>query len=104
MKNTSTEAAMSRRGAAMRRNAGPVVGPLLGRRRSSEGYTKGTMDAFKSAKSSMENLERSDAVQVSSERSFGIVFTVVFALIALLPLFHGEPLRQWALAVAVVFL
>ena len=52
----------------------------------------------------MENLERNEAVQVSSERSFGIVFTVVFALIALFPLLHGSPPRLWSLVVAAVFL
>ena len=52
----------------------------------------------------MENLERNEAVQVSSERSFGIVFTVVFALIALFPLLHGAPPRLWSLAAAAAFL
>ena len=52
----------------------------------------------------MENLERNETVQVSSERSFGIVFTVVFALIALFPLLHGAPPRLWSLAVAAAFL
>ena len=52
----------------------------------------------------MENLERNEAVQVSSERSFGIVFTVVFALIALFPLLHGAPPRLWSLVVAAAFL
>jgi hypothetical protein len=52
----------------------------------------------------MENLDRNEAVQASSDRSFGIVFTVVFALIALYPLIHGEPLRLWAMAVAAAFM
>lgn len=52
----------------------------------------------------MENLDRNEAVQASSERSFGIVFTVVFSLIALYPLIHGGPLRLWAMAVAAAFM
>ena len=43
-------------------------------------------------------------VKSSSDRSFGIVFTVFFAIIALLPLLHGHPLRLWALSLAAVFL
>jgi predicted membrane metal-binding protein len=42
-------------------------------------------------------------VRVGSDRSFGIVFAVVFAIIGLYPLFHGN-VRWWALAVAAVFL
>lgn len=37
-----------------------------------------------------------------SDRSFGIVFTVVFSLIALLPLWRGAAPRRWAVAAAVV--
>lgn len=37
--------------------------------------------------------------KVSSDRSFGVVFTVVFLAIGLLPLRHGLPPRLWALAV-----
>lgn len=44
------------------------------------------------------------SVQSSSDRSFGIVFTVFFAIIGLLPLLHGHGLRLWALAVSAVFL
>ncbi len=40
----------------------------------------------------------------SSERSFGIVFAVVFALIALFPLWSGRPIRLWALLIAAAFL
>ena len=43
-------------------------------------------------------------VKSSSDRSFGIVFTVFFAIIGLLPLLHGRGLRLWALAVSAVFL
>jgi len=37
-----------------------------------------------------------------SDRSFGLVFTVVFSLIGLLPLWRGAGPRWWAVAVAVV--
>jgi hypothetical protein len=39
----------------------------------------------------------------SSDRSFGIVFAVVFCIIGCWPLLYGEPLRWWALVVAAVF-
>jgi hypothetical protein len=51
-----------------------------------------------------ESYERRDDVQGSSDRSFGIVFAVVFALIGLLPLVFGHPVRLWALAVGAGFL
>jgi hypothetical protein len=47
--------------------------------------------------------EEEEEVRSGSDRSFGIVFAVVFTLIALFPLLHGESVRLWALAVAAVF-
>jgi hypothetical protein len=38
-----------------------------------------------------------------SDRSFGFVFTVVFTIVALLPLWRGAPPRWWAAAIAAVF-
>ena len=53
----------------------------------------------------MENLARTEPVQRSSERSFGLVFAVVFALVAVWPLlFHREPVRVWALLLCALFL
>jgi len=54
-----------------------------------------------------ENLRARDDVKVGSERSFGLVFTAVFIIVALLPLLnlsgqHGS-VRIWALVVAGVF-
>ena len=43
-------------------------------------------------------------VRGSSDRSFGLWFTLFFVIIGLLPLRHSRPIRIWALAVAVVFL
>jgi saxitoxin biosynthesis operon SxtJ-like protein len=39
-----------------------------------------------------------------SNRSFGIVFTVVFAMMGLAPLIAGHAIRVWSLALAAVFL
>lgn len=43
-------------------------------------------------------------VEMGSERSFGIVFAVVFAIVCLLPLKEGGEPRLWAGIVAVAFL
>ena len=51
-----------------------------------------------------ENFQRSGEVEVGSDRSFGVVFAIVFALIGAVPLVGGGALRLWALAVAGVIL
>ncbi len=43
-------------------------------------------------------------VKVSSNRSFGIVFFVVFLLIALYPVINNEEIRVWSLIVSLIFL
>ncbi len=43
-------------------------------------------------------------VKLGSERGFGIVFAVVFVLIALLPVWSGRLPHWWALAIAIAFL
>ena len=45
-----------------------------------------------------------DDIKISSNRSFGIVFFVVFLLIALYPLINGEELRIWSLIISIIFL
>ena len=40
---------------------------------------------------------------MSSNRSFGALFTIVFLIAGLWPLWGGGPVRQWALAVAAAF-
>jgi hypothetical protein len=50
-----------------------------------------------------EALNREEKVQGSSNRSFGVVFAVVFAIIALLPLLHGGGVRLWSLGMAALF-
>ena len=43
-------------------------------------------------------------VKIGSNRSFGIVFSIVFLLISLYPLINGENLRLWSLIISIVFL
>ena len=45
-----------------------------------------------------------DEIKISSNRSFGIVFFVVFLLIALYPLLEGNDLRIWSLIISFIFL
>ena len=45
-----------------------------------------------------------DDIKISSNRSFGIVFFVVFFLIALYPLIYNEEIRIWSLIISLVFL
>ena len=45
-----------------------------------------------------------DDVTIGSNRSFGIVFSIVFLLIAIYPLINSEGLRVWSLIIAVIFL
>ena len=40
----------------------------------------------------------------SSEKSFGILFSVVFLLIAIWPLLGGNTIRIWALSISFVFI
>ena len=42
--------------------------------------------------------------KISSNRSFGILFFVVFILIALWPIINGESLRVWPIPVSIIFL
>jgi len=50
-----------------------------------------------------EDLSRDQEIEGSSDRSFGLVFAVVFLVIALWPLWHGATPRWWAVIVAAVF-
>ena len=43
-------------------------------------------------------------VKIGSNRSFGIVFSILFLLISLYPLINGESLRLWSLIISIVFL
>ncbi|MCA1907020.1 MAG: SxtJ family membrane protein [Magnetospirillum sp.] len=52
----------------------------------------------------LETQGHSGPVQMGSERSFGLVFAAVFAIIALWPLKSGGDPRLWAVGVASAFL
>tara|TARA_B100002019_G_C20815759_1_gene378114 strand:+ start:157 stop:540 length:384 start_codon:yes stop_codon:yes gene_type:complete len=45
-----------------------------------------------------------DDIKIGSNRSFGIVFSIVFLLIAIYPLINSEGLRVWSLVIAIFFL
>lgn len=51
-----------------------------------------------------ENLSREQAFQGSSDRSFGLVIAAFFVLAGLAPLRHHQPVRLWALGLALAFL
>ncbi len=53
---------------------------------------------------SHESLDRVDSTAGSSDRAFGIVFAVVFLVIAVFPLFFGGAPHVWSLGVAAAFL
>ena len=43
-------------------------------------------------------------VKIGSNRSFGIVFFIVFLLISIYPLINNENIRIWSLVVSLIFL
>jgi len=43
-------------------------------------------------------------IKIGSNRSFGIVFFVVFLIISIYPIFKDENIRTWSLIVAIIFL
>tara|TARA_B100001115_G_C15546905_1_gene260252 strand:+ start:183 stop:566 length:384 start_codon:yes stop_codon:yes gene_type:complete len=45
-----------------------------------------------------------DDIKISSNRSFGIVFFIVFLLIALYPLIYSEEIRIWSVIISIIFL
>ena len=45
-----------------------------------------------------------DDVKISSNRSFGIVFFIVFLLIALYPLTYSQDIRIWSVIISIIFL
>lgn len=54
--------------------------------------------------STHERLADDGVIETSSDRSFGIVFAVVFAIIGLWPFLFGGMVRWWSLAIAAAFL
>ena len=51
-----------------------------------------------------ENLSKRDEAHSSSNRSFGFVFALAFAVIGLWPAMSGTAIRWWAIAIAASFL
>ena len=45
-----------------------------------------------------------DEIKISSNRSFGIVFFVVFLIISLYPLAYNGEIRLWSLVISLIFL
>ena len=45
-----------------------------------------------------------DDIKITSNRSFGIVFFVVFILVALYPLIYSGEIRIWSLVLSLIFL
>ena len=43
-------------------------------------------------------------IKTSSNKSFGIVFFIVFLIIALYPMLKGQDLRLWSLIISLIFL
>ena len=51
-----------------------------------------------------ESFQREEDVKSSSNRTFGLVFFVVFAIVSVWPVLFGNPLRWWTAPVAAGFL
>ena len=51
-----------------------------------------------------ENLNSKVNVEIGSDRNFGLVFALVFALAALSPLRHGGDVRLWAMLLAITLI
>tara|TARA_B100000941_G_C28349858_1_gene471251 strand:- start:27 stop:410 length:384 start_codon:yes stop_codon:yes gene_type:complete len=45
-----------------------------------------------------------DNIKISSNRNFGLVFFIVFLLIAFYPFLKGNDLRIWSLLISIIFL
>ena len=43
-------------------------------------------------------------LKVGSNKNFGIVFCIVFILIASYPLINNDPIRLWAILISIIFL
>ena len=42
-------------------------------------------------------------IKIGSNRSFGVVFSIVFLIIALLPLINGNSIRIWSVILSLIF-
>ena len=50
------------------------------------------------------NTKFNNNIKISSNRSFGIVFFVVFLVISLYPITYNEDIRIWSLIIAFIFI
>ena len=44
-----------------------------------------------------------DDIKIGSNRSFGLVFFILFLLIAIYPLIHQDDIRTWSLIISLIF-
>lgn len=51
-----------------------------------------------------EDYGRAEEVKLGSERAFGVVFALVFAVVGLWPLMEGGAVGAWALGIGAVFI
>ena len=51
----------------------------------------------------MSEMSSNIAIKQGSEKSFGVVFSIVFLIVSLYPLINSEGLRIWALVVSTIF-
>ena len=47
---------------------------------------------------------KNNKIKIGSNRSFGIIFSVVFLIIAIWPLLSTSEIRYWSLVISVIFL
>ena len=45
----------------------------------------------------------SEKIKIGSNRSFGVVFSIVFLVIALFPLLNGHNIRIWSIILSLIF-
>ncbi len=45
-----------------------------------------------------------EKIKIGSNRSFGIVFFLVFLIIAIYPLINGNEIRYWSFVISIIFL
>ena len=50
------------------------------------------------------NIMKNNEIKISSNKSFGIVFAIVFFLIGLWPIIKSDDIRIWSLIVSIIFL
>jgi len=46
---------------------------------------------------------KNSGIKISSNKSFGIVFFILFLIISMLPILSGDSIRIWSLIISVVF-